>query len=87
MRRQDQRWKSSLKASHLFITPMASMRSLAPQFSELIGNDGRHRWELPGNCPVFTMVMVIYHYVDIIGEFLLPPQFLYNMYDYQKNNI
>ena len=22
---------------------------------------GRHRWELPGNYPVFTMIMVIYY--------------------------
>ena len=25
-----------------------------------------HRWELPGDYPVFTMVMVTYHYVEII---------------------
>ena len=25
-----------------------------------------HRWELPGNYPVFTVVMVIYHYVERI---------------------
>ena len=30
------------------------------------------------------MVMLIYHYVDIIGEFLLPLFFSYNMYDHQK---
>ena len=29
-----------------------------------------HRWELPGKYPVFNMVMVIYHYVERIGEFL-----------------
>ena len=22
-----------------------------------------HRWGLPDNCPVFTVVMVVYHYV------------------------
>ena len=26
-----------------------------------------HIWELLGNYPVFTMVMVIYHYVERIG--------------------
>ena len=26
----------------------------------------RHRWELPGNYPVFTVVMAIYHYVERI---------------------
>ena len=27
----------------------------------------KHRWELPGNYPVFTVVMVIYHYVERTG--------------------
>ena len=26
-----------------------------------------HRWELPDNYPVFTVVMVIYHYVKESG--------------------
>ena len=39
-----------------------------------------------GDCPVFAvlMVMVIYHYVDRIDELLLPPNFLYNIYDNKK---
>ena len=43
-----------------------------------------HRRKLPDNCSVFTVVMVIYYYIDIIGEFLLPPFFSYNIYDHQK---
>ena len=35
----------------------------------------KHRWKLPGNYPVFTVVMLIYHYVEITGEFSLPPIF------------
>ena len=35
----------------------------------------QHRWELPGNYPVFTVVIVIYHYVERIWEFLLTPFF------------
>ena len=35
-----------------------------------------HIWELPGNYPVFTMVMVVYRYVERIGEFQLLPNFL-----------
>ena len=31
----------------------------------------QHRWELPGNYPVFTMVMVIYSYVERIWIILL----------------
>ena len=34
-----------------------------------------------GNFPAITMVMVTYHYGDIIGELSLPPIFLYNIYD------
>ena len=30
-----------------------------------------HVWELPGNYPVFTMVMVIYHYADRIWRILV----------------
>ena len=40
-----------------------------------------HRWELPGNYPVFTMVMVIYHYAERIWRVLVTPKFLYNIYD------
>ena len=35
-----------------------------------------HRRELSGNCPVFTVGILIYYYVDRIGEFLLPPIFV-----------
>ena len=31
----------------------------------------KHIWILPGNYPVFTVMMVIYRYIDIIAEFLL----------------
>ena len=40
-----------------------------------------HRWELPGNYPVFTVVMVIYHYVERIWRILVTPIFTYNIYD------
>ena len=35
-----------------------------------------HRWELPGNYPVFTVVMVIYHYVERIWRIIVTPNFL-----------
>ena len=41
----------------------------------------RHRWELPGNYPVFTMVILMYHYVKRIWGILFTPNFLYNIYD------
>ena len=41
-------------------------------------------WELPGNYPVFTMVMVIYHYVERIWRVIIDPNFLYNVYDHEK---
>ena len=34
-----------------------------------------YRWELPGNYPVFAMVMVIYYYVEIIWKILTTPNF------------
>ena len=34
-----------------------------------------HRWELPGNLPVFAEVMVIYHYVERIRRTLVTPNF------------
>ena len=34
-----------------------------------------HRWELPGNSPVFNVVMVIYHYVERIWRVLITPIF------------
>ena len=34
-----------------------------------------HRWELPGNYPVFTVVMVIYHNVERIWRILVTPIF------------
>ena len=43
---------------------------------------GGHRWELPGNYPVFTVVMVIYHYVERIWRILVTPIFLHNIYDH-----
>ena len=42
---------------------------------------GHHRWKLPGNYPVFFVLMLIYHYVERVGEFFLLLIFLYNIYD------
>ena len=36
----------------------------------------KDRWELPGNCPVFTVVMEIYHYVERIWRILVTPNTL-----------
>ena len=35
----------------------------------------RHRWELPGNYPVFIVVMVMYHYDEGIWRILVTPNF------------
>ena len=40
--------------------------------------------ELPGNYPVFTLVLVIYYYVDIIWRILITQYFLYNIYGHEK---
>ena len=41
-----------------------------------------HRWDLPGNYPVFTTLMVIYYYIEIIWRILVTPVFLYNLDDH-----
>ena len=41
-----------------------------------------HRWGLPGNYPVFTVVMVIYHYVERIWRIIVTPILIYNIYDH-----
>ena len=35
-----------------------------------------HRLELPGNYPVFAVVMVIYHYVERIWKIIVTPNLL-----------
>ena len=41
-----------------------------------------HRWELPGNYPIFTAVMVIYHYVEIIWRIIVTPNLFYKIYNH-----
>ena len=42
-----------------------------------------HRWGLPGNYPIFTVVMISYHYVERIWRIIVTPNFLYNIYDHE----
>ena len=56
-----------------------------PQYANPMHTDNstaEHRWELPGNYPVFTVVMVIYHYVERIWRILVTTILLYNIYDH-----
>ena len=65
---------------------MMMMKSIAsstpiwnlPQILSL-SPSSNHKWELPGNYPVFAMVMVIYHYVERSCRILVNPNFLYNI--------
>ena len=50
-------------------------------FLDQVENRVHHRWELPGNYPVFTVVMAIYHYVERIWRILVTPNFLYSIYN------
>ena len=38
---------------------------------------------IDGNYPVFTVVMVIYHYVERIWRILVTPNLLYNIYNHE----
>ena len=57
---------------------MASMEST--KNTQTVG----HIWELTGNYLVFTVVMVVYHYVEIIWRILVTPNFSYKVYDHEK---
>ena len=48
-------------------------------------SSSHHWWELPGKYPFFTVVMVIYHYVERTWRILVTPDFLYNIYDHEKH--
>ena len=37
--------------------------------------------ELPGNYPVFVVVMIIYHYIERIWRILVTPNFSYSIYN------
>ena len=43
-----------------------------------------HIWELTGNYPIFSVVMVIYDYIARIGAFSLPPIFFCIIYKIKK---
>ena len=43
-----------------------------------------YRWELPSNCPVFTVVVVIYHYVERIWRILVTLIYMDNIYGNKK---
>ena len=43
-----------------------------------------HRWELLVNYPVLVVLMIIYHYVEIIWRVLVTPNILYNIYNHEK---
>ena len=44
----------------------------------------RHRWELPCNYPVFSVEMIIYHYVKIIWRIIVTPIVSYNIYENER---
>ena len=41
-------------------------------------------WESPDNCLVFTVVMVMYHYVERIWIIIVTPNFSYKIYNREK---
>ena len=60
---------------------------LGQQFTTYMNQDpppAWDRWKLPGNYPVFAVVVVIYHYVERIWRILLTPNFLYNIRDHEN---
>ena len=50
----------------------------------IVGYSLVHKWELTGYYPVFTVVMAIYHYVEIIWRILVTLNFSHNIYNHEK---
>ena len=70
-----------LSLSSFLAWSVASARSTLERESTVPACED-HRWELPGNYPVFTVVIIIYHYVERIWGGLITPNFLYNIYNH-----
>ena len=69
---------------HMLIIPIYKIRDTHPASKSICKVHGqhkskvltnKHRWELPGSYPVFTVVMIIYHYVERIWRFIVTPIF------------
>ena len=69
-RRRDTWWRQEAPETQL----RATLEDMSRE-AKRRGRGERHRWELPGNYPVFTVVMVIYHYVERIWRILVIPDF------------
>ena len=54
---------------HFLQNLMLPLRRVCVSFGAPLG----HSWELPTNYPVFTVLMVMYHYVDILWRILVTP--------------
>ena len=73
------RWKIKRETTNLFQKNYTPERYVDKLFSNAqVAN--QHRCELPGNYPVFTVVMVIYTFVRRISIITLPPNFLKRFY-------
>ena len=78
------RWRVFTRRPHTraCISPSRRNGPSCNASSQTLGWPSRQRWELPGNYPVFTVVMVIYHYIERIWRILVTPVFKYNIYDH-----
>ena len=49
-----------------------------------MNGNGMHRWSLLGNHPFLTVVMLIYHYLEVMWRIVITTNFLYNIYNHEK---
>ena len=76
----NQEWGEQENGGAVKVLPAS--RLSRPGAGDLAKGSGIHIWELPGNYPVFTVAMVMYHYVERIRRILVTPIFKYNIYDH-----
>ena len=76
------RWEGvSMRCSKILVQALVPEATIAFQIqwvlnpTEYVPLPVGHRWELPSNNPVFTVIMVIYHYVERIRRILVTPIF------------
>ena len=78
-----EKWRPKLRPTNKNFTFPYYLNIEAPLATRTSLDGVVHRCELPGNYPVFTVVMVIYHYVERIYRIIGNPNFLYDIYNHE----
>ena len=69
-------WLTQLFQTHSFVLSV-QLSLIILQYYLLKGRQFTqgHRWILPGNYPIFAVLMLIYHYIEKIWRIIITPDF------------